>query len=233
LGCISQGYRHDLTRLDELLYCPFSRCTQHKRADKPSGFTTPKLLKEHLQDLHVRDLHRLSDDQLTTCGIILCRQCEECICEDEDKLETHQKKVHLQKRSTTNKDIVTKHLFSEVSSFHRNHWDEGLAFLTTTTFSQATFRQTLITKISFGLEQNVLRAYYDVLQCCVEAHKSASNSKLSKTSDFDPTPIWILPFVFERLVLAPNPNKNPNPAYGCLHKDITNKNKLRPRGRLP
>ena len=171
-------------------------------------------MKQHLLDLHKGDLHRLSDDQLANCGIILCRQCEEFICDDEEKLKKHQEKVHVQRRSTTNKDIVTKHLFSEVSTFHRNHWDEGLSFLSNTTFSQATFRQSLITKISFGLEQNVLRAYYDVLTCCVEAHKSASNAKLSKTEDFDPTPIWILPFVFERLVLAPNPNKNPNPENG-------------------
>ena len=131
--------------------------------------------------------------------------------------------MHVQKRSVTNKDIVTKHLFSEVSTIHRNHWDEGLSFLSTTTFSQATFRQTLITHIKDRLEQNVLRAYYDVLTCCVEAHKSASNAKLSKSADFDPTPsIWILPFVFERLVLAPNPNKNPDPTKGETINQLVN-----------
>ena len=130
--------------------------------------------------------------------------------------------MHVQKRSVTNKDIVTKHLFSEVSTIHRNHWDEGLSFLSTTTFSQATFRQTLITHIKDRLEQNVLRAYYDVLTCCVEAHKSASNAKLSKSADFDPTPIWILPFVFERLVLAPNPIKNPDPTKGETINQLVN-----------
>ena len=167
-------------------------------------------------------MHRLSDEQLTTSGLFLCRQCEECICESDSQFKTHHERVHVQKRSVTNKDIVTKHLFSEVSTIHHNHWDEGLSFLSTTTFSQATFRQTLITHIKDRLEQNVLRAYYDVLTCCVEAHKSASNAKLSKSSDFDPTPIWILPFVFERLVLAPNPNKNPDPKKGETINQLVN-----------
>jgi len=44
----------------------------------------------------------------------------------------------------------------------------------------------------------------------VEAHKSAKDAKLKNHEDYDPTAIWMLPFVFERLVLAPNPDNNNN-----------------------
>ena len=69
-----------------------------------------------------------------------------------------------------------------------------------------TFRQTLICLINFRLEFAVLSTFFQVIVCCVEAHNTAKDAKLKNHEDYDPTAIWMLPFVFERLVLAPNPD---------------------------
>ena len=52
-----------------------------------------------------------------------------------------------------------------------------------------------------SLEDNVLEAFFEVIECCIEASKTASELKLINDSEYDVTAIWILPFVFERLVL--------------------------------
>ena len=122
-------------------------------------------------------------------------------------MKTHLDK-HVENRTDTNFDIVTKHLHDDVDCVQKNHWREGLAFLRSTKFTEPTFRQTLICLINFRLEFAVLSTFFQVLVCCVEAHKSAKDAKLKNHEDYDPTAIWMLPFVFERLVLAPNPANN-------------------------
>ena len=107
-------------------------------------------------------------------------------------------------------------MFDEVKTTQQNHWEEGLKFLASTKFREATFRQSLITKINYQLEDNVIRAFYDVIHCCTESHKSAESTKDANSFDYDHTPIWILPFVFERLVLAPNPDPSGRPKITSL-----------------
>ena len=141
-------------------------------------------------------------------------------------MQSHLEK-HREKRSATNFDIVTKTLYNDVDCVHKNHWREGLAFLRTHNFREATFRQTLITFINFALEEEVLHTFFLVLVCCVEAHKLASDVKLRHTVDYRMEDIWLLPFCFERLVLAPNPNPDKN------NKDrATVRNLIRRRLRL-
>ena len=122
-------------------------------------------------------------------------------------MKTHLDK-HVENRTDTNFDIVTKHLHDDVDCVQKNHWREGLAFLRSTKFTEPTFRQTLICLINFRLEFAVLSTFFQVIVCCVEAHKTAKDAKLKNHEDYDPTAIWMLPFVFERLVLAPNPDNN-------------------------
>ena len=55
------------------------------------------------------------------------------------------------------------------------------------------------------MEDSVLQTFHSVLECCNEATKKPATPNATYASDFDPTPIWILPFIFERLILAPNP----------------------------
>lgn len=175
------------------------------KGDNPTGFNNNNTLKLHLSSCHKSDLSKLTDDQLQEYNLYACRQCDDYICDSPRLLKTHLDK-HIEKRSDTNFDIVTKHLYDDVDSVQKNHWKEGLAFLHSTKFAEPTFRQTLICFINFRLEWAVLTTFFQVLVCCVEAHKSAKDPKLKNTRDYDPTAIWMLPFVFERLVLAPNPD---------------------------
>ena len=64
---------------------------------------------------------------------------------------------------------------------------------------------TLISKVSYRLEDCVLKTYQNVLECCIKANKENTSSKYPNNPGHDPTPVWILPFVFERLILGPNP----------------------------
>jgi len=137
------------------------------------------------------------------------------LTDDLNRFESHLAS-HISTRSKTNHAIVTELLSDEVKSIKHNHGDQGLLFLRTQKISQVTFWQSLITKINYRLKENVLRAFYQVLHCCVEAHQSANEARLASSSDFDPTPIWILPFVFERLVLAPCPWDKPDLSKGHI-----------------
>ena len=76
-----------------------------------------------------------------------------------------------------------------------------MAYLANHSIPQAEFRSTLITQISFHLEAEILRTYHAVLECCVEASKPPS---CNVDAISDPTAVWLLAVVFERLVLAPN-----------------------------
>ena len=149
------------------MYCPFAHCTQHIRGDKPIGFTNKNTLKHHLQDCHKSDLYKLTDDQLESNDLYICRQCDEYVCDTEAQLKTHLGK-HYEHRTAANFELVTKYLYEEVDCVHRNHWEEGLAFLRSNTLAPPTFRQSLITFIKHKLETNIVTTLYHLLLCCVE-----------------------------------------------------------------
>ena len=92
-------------------------------------------------------------------------------------------------------------LYEDVKHIQRNHWDEGLGYLTNHSIPQAEFRSTLVTQINFRLEAEVLRTYHDVLECCVDASKTPTqNVELN----FDPMTVWLLAIVCKQLVFVPN-----------------------------
>ena len=125
-------------------------------------------------------------------------------------------------RTDTNLEILTNKLYIKARHIHANHWPDGLLFLQYHNLDPPTFCQTLIIKINHWLERKFLNTYYSVLESCTEAHKQASNKSLQHTSEFDPSPIWKLPFIFERLVLGPK-----------LHDPNLPKHKQKVSPRLP
>ena len=201
--------------------CPFRHCTQHSAADKPTGFENPSIPRQHLLHVHKDSLYQLTDEQLHKDGLLTCRHCESFVCEthQEQKFKTHLKS-HTLKRNTTNFDIVTSLLYNDVQDIHRNHWEEGLKFLKIFKFAQPKFRTTLVSKISYRLEENVLKTYQNVLECCIEANKENTSSKYPNDPDYDPNPVWILPFVFERLILGPNPNPKDESINQLVHRRL-------------
>jgi hypothetical protein len=100
---------------------------------------------------------------------------------------------------------LTEQLYKNVQNSESNHWADGLAWLHTYRPSEPTFRQSLINFIRWRLESDVLDVFESVLECCVEASKKATDVKLRNTKAYDKTPVWLLPVIFEQLILAPNP----------------------------
>ena len=133
--------------------------------------------------------------------IFVCRQCEGFATRSKNLLKSHQL-THVKCKTAANYNLVTSFLHEDVKHAQNNHWKEGLLYLSNHTIPQPEFRSTLITQINFRLEREVLRACHTVLECCVEAAKTHVNN--NSLCDCNPTPIWLLAFVFERLVLSPN-----------------------------
>ena len=183
-------------------YCPFSCCTQHESADKPSGFSSKRELKDHLSGLHADELYKLSDDVLRQKGLFVCRKCGDYVAQSEGVFLNHLRSKHVKTRSKTNLDIVSHYLYHLVSSVHDNHWAEGLQWLANHTPSEPSFRQSLISKIKYELEDDITDCFEDVLNACVESAMKPGDEALSGSQDFDPEPIWLLPFIFEQLVLC-------------------------------
>ena len=114
------------------LFCPFAHCTQHRRSDNPQGFANKSVLKQHLKKLHSSQLHLLTDTQLASHDLLLCRQCDSFICNTSDSksFQKHQES-HVVTRTDSNLELVTNNLYQEVSPIHENHWADGLNFLRT------------------------------------------------------------------------------------------------------
>ena len=142
------------------LFCPFAHCTQHAKSDKPLGWTTSRLARDHLNGVYKEELYRLTDEQLEASEIYLCRQCDDYIAVDVKQLEKYVESKHVAKRSDTNHEIVSKHLYPPVECTDNNHWEEGLFFLRNHPFKPPPFWQSLITSIYLRLEDSVLKAFF-------------------------------------------------------------------------
>jgi hypothetical protein len=118
-----------------------------------------------------------------------------------ENLRASHQLTHDQCRCITQQQLVTKILYEKVKHVQRNHWEAGLAYLTHHSIPQAELRSTLITQINFRLEADVLQTFHDVIESCVEASKPPTRNQ---AADSDPTAIWMLVMLFERLVMAPN-----------------------------
>ena len=174
------------------------------------GFPSKRSAREHLTTIHKSQLCYLTDADLAHLDIYLCRHCTDFLTCSTKKLSSHLN-THDKTRSETNLDLATDFLYHEVSTHQQNHWEEGLRFLSHTKFAEPPFRQTLIATLKYRLETDVLRAFHDCIEAAVASKQQAADALLQKSEDFDHTPLFTLPFVFERLVLGPNPHQRGDP----------------------
>ena len=145
----------------------------------------------------------MSDEKLEACDVFLCRECETHICTSSAWLKNHVEDKHVEKRTDTNLEVLSKNIYKPVSNLLDNYWEEGLKWLATHRIAEPTFRQSLISKIKYDLEADVVTLFEDVLFCCVEVAKKARSPDLRTKSDYQMDGIWTLPFIFEQLILAP------------------------------
>ena len=75
--------------------------------------------------------------------------------------------------------------------------------------------------------------FEDVLKACVESHKEPVDKNLSGTEEYNAEPIWLLPFIFEQLILCPNPDQPREGHKGTsLRQCITRRLRLFRSGQL-
>ena len=163
-------------------------------------------------DTHADDLYKLSDKTLKQAGLFVCRACGDYIAADDRVFLRHLKSKHIKTRTSTNLEIVTQLLYKLVQPVHDNYWEEGLAWLRTYSPEEPNFRQSLILKIKHELEDDVTDCFEDLLKACVECAKAPKDETLLGLDEFNPDSIWILPFIFEQLILCPNPDP-PKPGH--------------------
>ena len=96
------------------LFCPFLSCPQHKNADKPRGFSTKIVARDHLMHEHQHELYRLSDSQLESCELSLCRVCETHLFTAPGYLKKHFESNHIGTRTKNNHEVITCTLFDPV-----------------------------------------------------------------------------------------------------------------------
>lgn len=212
-------------------YCPYTTFTQNEHADKPTGWTTAFQTRDHLTSCHLTELYKLTDKQLIESDVFLCRECETYTCVRESDLKAHLEK-HIEKRSETNFDIVSSLIYPPVEHILNNYWTDGLLWLQQHEVTEPTFRQSLITKIRWELEDEVLDAFEDLLNCCVKASDASKDPNLRCKQEYDKNPIWTLPFIFEQLILAPLPPPELRNAKDTTRQTILHRIRLFRSGQL-
>ncbi len=136
---------------------------------------------------------------------------------------SHIESKHVEKRTDTNLELLSKFLFKPIADRATNHWEDGLSFLTTLSLSEPTFRQSLITKIYGDTEHIFLEAALDTIECIVEARKKpkgAERNSLDSTRDFASTPVELLIFLIEQLVLFPSSADEIEQSSASFHQVI-------------
>ena len=187
------------------LFCPFLSCPQHKNADKPRGFNTKLVARDHLMHEHQHELYRLSDSQLESCELCLCRVCETHLFTAPGYLKKHFESNHIGTRTKNNYKVITCTLFDPVKNATNNYWSDGLEWLHSFEPSPPTFRQSLISKIKYDLEDEITKCMEEVIEICVEVNKVSTDKNSRDSQEFSREGIWKLPFIFEQLVLCPKP----------------------------
>ncbi len=181
--------------------------------------SSPKEVRDHLRGHHGSELSKLTDCQLTERGLYLCRECEDYVTDSESLFEDHLKK-HVVTRVPTNFQLLSDLLYIHVKNSEHNHWADGLAWLKNHQFQEPPFRQSLINSIRFRLKTDILDAMECVLMACVESSKKPADPRLVNCDSYDPDPVWLLAFLFEQLVLAPNPDPENISINQLIHRRL-------------
>lgn len=111
---------------------PFTRCPQSSKttrntAGASNSFPNNATLRDHLRSAHQHELGQLSDADLETQNIYLCRECDGDVFSRQCDLNAHVKKHHIEYRNRTNLEIVTDCIYDE--NCGPSHWPDALLFL--------------------------------------------------------------------------------------------------------
>ncbi len=120
------------TSLTSHIFCPFPTCTQHKSAEKPTGFSSVGATIRHLQDCHRPLLGEIPLTYRQQHGIHICQRCDPPrIFNNSNSLGAHHSKSHVSTREKPNFTLLTEKLYNNSPASHTyiNHWEEGLKWL--------------------------------------------------------------------------------------------------------
>ena len=135
--------------------------------------------------------------------LFVCRECGDELFTSLNALNNHVRTRHSKSRSLTNLELVESYIFNDIKDSCTSYWSEGLEFLRSIPSDPPPFRQTLISKIKFRLEEDICNTFGSLIELADEALNPCPNSRLSRKQDFDPDEILQLVYLFEQLVLFP------------------------------
>eukprot|EP00956_Cyclotella_meneghiniana_P012275 scaffold17443_cov38-Cyclotella_meneghiniana.AAC.6 len=184
--------------------------TAIRTVNNSNGWSSARLVRDHLTQAHNRELSKLTDAELELNDLFVCRECDDKLFVSCTALNTHVRTNHVEHRTHNNLRLVEDHLFKSLGYDYDSHWVDGLNFLSTLELTPPPFQQPLTTKIKYRLEQTICTTFLTTVHLSNEALKPHQNDKFAKKRDFDPWPILLLQILFERLVLFPAPPESPN-----------------------
>ena len=195
-------------------------------------------MRDHLRSSHKHELGLLSDADLETQNIFLCRECDGDVFSRACDLTAHVKKKHYEYRNQTNLEIVHHCIYDEACG--DSHWNDALTFLSDISWDAPPYRSTMITKINHRLESNIIDTFHSVTHATTEACKPAKHHKHNSKQDFDADPVMALQILFERLVLFPLPpsatttgtNKHNKARHASVNRTIHERLRLFKQGRI-
>ena len=167
----SQHINSTFTILTEKIYCPFTTCTQHRAAEKPTGFTSVGAATRHLQDCHSQLLGDIPLQYRRQHDIHVCQQCSPPrIFNNSNSLGNHHKRTHVSTRDKTNFTLLTETLYNNTaaSHSHTNHWQDGIQWLQQHNQEPPPYRTSLLKCIKYQLEEPIDKLMEDIMSVCVE-----------------------------------------------------------------
>jgi hypothetical protein len=82
-----------------------------------------------LQESHAAELALLTDAQLESNSLFVCRECDDKLYVSLTALNNHVRNNHFESRTLNNLQPVKHALFSDLEGNYTSHWAYGLAFL--------------------------------------------------------------------------------------------------------
>lgn len=94
-----------------------------------SGFSSRRLVRDHLKAAHGPDLCQLSDVELDSNDLYICCECNDQLLLSLNELNKHARTHHMHTRLLNNLHLVESKLFTELIWSYTSEWSDGLAFL--------------------------------------------------------------------------------------------------------
>jgi hypothetical protein len=148
-----------------------------------SGFSSRRLVWDHLKAAHGPDLCQLSDVELDSNDLYICCECNDQLLLSLNELNKHARTHHMHTRLLNNLHLVESKLFTELIWSYTSEWSDGLAFLKSFKLTPPPFRQLLTTKIKYRLEESICDTFFSVIAVCNEGLKPHPNPKHPKKSE--------------------------------------------------